>query len=126
MPDMFKGAGSGTVGLDAESFVDGGEILIGKLVGTLLGALWLTIVAGWMTLIQAIAAVHISLLNAFQGMIVSIITAAGVGGAETIRASWGAAFQGAVEVSPLFAPMVFSLEIVLVSALLIWARRRWT
>jgi hypothetical protein len=107
-------------------FVSGGEVLIGKLVSTLLGSLWLTIAAGWITVSRAIVQIHVSLLNTVAETYSAIVLAFGEGAAEASRATWGAAFQAAVDASPLLAPVIFSVEIVVVSGLLVVATRRWT
>lgn len=113
-------------GLPTGRFVgDGGSVKIAKLVGALLGSLWLTVVGGWITFVQAIATVHIRVLDALASMYVRIIRAVGTGGAETIRVSWTSAFRAASEANPLFTPILFSLEIAVVAGLLVWARRRW-
>ena len=105
--------------------MDGGNIKIAKLVSTLLGAVWLTAVAGWITINQAIVTVHLRILDAVATVFVRVIQAVGGGGAKTLRESWRAAFLSATQTSELFAPLIFTVEIVLVSALLLWARERW-
>ncbi|QLG62200.1 hypothetical protein [Halorarum salinum] len=122
-PNLDTGGG-GSVPLE-EEFVDGGEILIGKLVGTLLGAGWLVLMSGWIAILEAYVLIHLEALGAVERMYVNIITAIGGGGAETLRLSWAAGFEAAVEASPVFAPVFFSLEVVFATALLIWARRRF-
>ncbi|WP_134671727.1 hypothetical protein [Halorussus marinus] len=109
----------------AGEFVDGGEIKIAKLVSTLLGAAWLTVAAGWIMVMQAVVTAHVRVLDAVAAMYVRIIEAAVGGGAETVQASWGAAFRAAVETNRLLAPVILSVEVVLVAALLLYARRRW-
>lgn len=116
--------GSGSSGPLAESYVDGGEILIGKLVGTALGAFWLTVVSGWYAIVSAIVRVHISLITATSSAYASIINAVGGGGAETLRLGWASAFQAAVQADPLLAPLLLTLEVVVVSAIAIAVRRR--
>jgi hypothetical protein len=113
--------------LSPETFLsdDGTEILVGKLISTLLGGLWLTVSAGWITVTQAIVRIHIRLLDAASGAVVAIVQAAGAGGAETLRVAWGEAFRAAAAANPLLAPAILSLELVVVSALLLYARRRW-
>lgn len=121
--DLGNGARDGTL---ASQYVLGGEILVGKLVSTLLGAVWLTVVAGWITVSQAIVTVHLRVIDAIAQLYVRVIKAFGQGGAETIRASWRSAFLAAVETNELLAPLLLTTEVVVVSALLLWARRRWT
>ena len=116
----------GSMNLWASSYIKDGEILVGKLVSSLLGGLWLAFAGGWITVTQAIARVHIRILDAAAGTVVRIVQAAGGGGAETIRVAWGEAFRTAAEANPVFVPVIMSLELVVVSALLLYARRRWT
>lgn len=110
---------------DTSSYVSGGEILIGKLVSTLLGALWLTIAAGWITISRAIVQIHVSLLNAAAEMYSDILLAFGTNATRASEVAWGAAFRAAVDASPVLAPVIFSLEIVVVAGLLVGAGRRW-
>lgn len=120
-------AGSGDGGLPAAVFIarDTGNIKVAKLVSTLLGSVWITVAAGWIMVINAIVRVHLSVINAVATLFVRVLEAFGQGGAETLRESWRAAFLSAVEANQLLAPVMFSLEIVTVSALLLWARERW-
>lgn len=111
--------------VQAEDYVDGGEVLIGKLVGTSLASIWLAFVGGWIGLITTVARVHIRMIRTIEGVYVSVITAFGEGGAETLRYGWSEAFRAAVDTSPLLAPAIMSLELIAVSWLLLWARRRW-
>lgn len=109
----------------ASAFVDGGEIKIAKLVSTLLGAVWLTVAAGWIMVAQAVVTVHVRVLDAAADMYVRIIDTAISDGAETVRVSWASAFRAAVETNQLLAPIILSVEVVAVMALLLYARRRW-
>jgi len=54
-----------------------------------------------------------------------ILRAFGTNAASASEVAWGAAFRAAVEASPLLAPVIFSIEIVVVFGLLIGAARRW-
>lgn len=119
-------SGDPSSGLSASVFVEGSEIKLAKLVSTLLGSVWMTAVAGWITVTQAIVTVHLRILDAIANLYVRVIRATGEGGAEALEASWSSAFQSAANTSPLFTPMIFSLEVVAVSAILLWARRRWS
>ncbi|NHN59820.1 MULTISPECIES: hypothetical protein [Halorussus] len=116
----------GSMNLWATTYIKDGEILVGKLVSSLLGGLWLAVAGGWITVMQSINRVHIQILDAAAGMVVRIVEAAGGGGAETIRVAWAEAYRAAVAANPLLAPALMTLEIILVSALLLYARRRWT
>ena len=120
------GSPSGAPEVSAGEFVDGGEIKIAKLVGTLLGATWMTVIAGWITVIQAVNRVNLEILYAIAGMFDAIITTFGQEGARTLRESWGAAYRSAVAVDPVVAPLIMTVEVVLVTGLLVWARRRFT
>lgn len=111
--------------IEGGEFVEEGEILLGKLVSTLLGGVWLTIVAGWVAISEAIVQVHINVVNAAAATQVRIIRAFGEGGADTLEVGWASAFRAAVEAEPLLAPVIFSAEVVVVTAILLWARRRW-
>lgn len=122
---ILSNSTSGGTGLRASAFTDGGEILVGKLVSTLLGGLWLTVAAGWITVNQAIVRVHFRILDAIADLYVGVIEAVGQGGAKTLRVSWAESFRAATEVNGLLAPMLFSAEVIVVSALLLFARRRW-
>ncbi|WP_311170644.1 hypothetical protein [Halobellus ordinarius] len=102
-----------------------GEIKIAKLVSTLLGAVWLTIAAGWIAVSRTIVQIHVSVLNAVAQMYSGIIRAFATNTVEASEAAWGAAFRAAVEADPLLAPIIFSIEIVVVSGLLVTASRRW-
>ncbi|EMA24635.1 hypothetical protein [Haloarcula argentinensis] len=108
----------------AGSYTDGGTILIGKLVSTILGAVWLTFVGGWWAIISAVVEVHVAMINAGADGYAGIIRAMGQGGAETIRITWASAFRAAVETNPLFAPILLTLEIIAVSAIFLELRRR--
>lgn len=124
MKDLAGGAGGS---VEASTFIsDSGDIRLAKLVGTLLGSLWLTVAAGWIAVANAIARVHIRIVDAAASMYARIIRAYGDGAAETLRVSWAESFQAAVEANRLFAPLLFTVEVVVVTALLLWARRRWT
>lgn len=128
MVNAGPGGGGSLSSVQVGAFLsdDGTEILVGKLVSTLLGGLWITVIAGWITVVEAIVAVHVRVLNAMTGLSVGVIRAAGVGGAETLRVAWAEAFRAAAAANPLFAPTIMTLELVLVSALLLFALRRWT
>jgi hypothetical protein len=108
----------------AGNYTDGGTILIGKLVSTLLGAVWLTVVGGWWAIASAVVRVHMAMINAAANGYAGIIDAVGQGGAETIRVTWASAFQAAVETNPLFAPILITLEVIAVSAIFLELRRR--
>ena len=110
---------------DPSTFVSGGEILVGKLVSTLLGSLWLVVAAGWITVTQTIVQIHISLLDAAAEMYYNIIVAFGENASRAAFVTWGEAFRAATETSPLLAPALFSIEIVVVAGLLVVATRRW-
>lgn len=120
----FTEGGGGGIPVNSSAFVDGGEIKIAKLVGTLLSALWLVIVSGWITVANAIVTLHIRLIGALEDLFVGVITAIGVETAETFRLGWRSAAEGALTVSPLLAPAIFSLEIVLVAGIVLAVRRR--
>jgi len=122
----IKPGGAGGSVEASDFLAEGGEIQLAKLVSTLLGSLWLTVAAGWIAVVNAIARVHLQLIDAAASMYARIIRAYGSGGAETIRVSWASSFQAAIEANRLFAPLLFSLEVIAVTALLLWARRRWT
>lgn len=104
---------------------DGGEILVAKLVSTLLGALWITVAAGWITIVQTLAEIEIQILNRAAAAYVAIIRAVGVGGARTIEATWAGAAAASIEASPVLAPVIFSAVVVVTFAILVAARRRW-
>jgi hypothetical protein len=110
---------------DPSTYVSGGEILIGKLVSTLLGALWLTIAAGWITVARAIVQIHVSLLNRAAEMYSQILLAFGTNASRASRVAWGEAFRAAVDASPVLAPVIFSIEIVVATGLILAAARRW-
>lgn len=122
-PKLDSGGNDGAV--VAEMFVRDGEIQMAKLLGALLGAAWLTVVAGWILIVEAITLVHIRVLDAIAALYVRVIDAAGTGGAETLRVGWSSAFRAAVDASPFLAPAILSVEVVAVSALLLYAKRRW-
>lgn len=122
---MSDGGGTlGSPGSLAGNYTDGGTILIGKLVSTLLGAVWLTFVGGWWAIVSAVVRVHMAMINAAANGYAGIIDAVGQGGAETIRVTWASAFQAAVETNPLFAPILITLEVIAVSAIFLELRRR--
>ena len=121
----FREAGGGSSVDETLYVTEEGDLLLAKLVSTLLGSVWLTVAAGWIMVVEAIARVHIIVLDTAGATVVRVIQAFGFGGARTLQVSWGAAFRAAVEAEPMLAPVLFSLEIVVVSALLLWARRRW-
>lgn len=118
----------GSWGVGASEFIEAGtgNIKLAKLISTLLGAVWLTAAAGWIIITQAIVTVHLRVIGAVATLFTRVIRAFGQGGAETLRESWQAAFLSATQMSKLFAPLLLTVEIVVVSALLLWARRRWT
>lgn len=118
-------AGSGDGSLPPSEFVDDGEIQLAKLASTILGAIWLTAISGWILIVETIALVHVRVLDAIANLYVRVIDAAGRGGAETLEVSWSAAFRAAVDAEPMLAPAILTLEIIAVSALLLYARRRW-
>ena len=123
MPEVDY-AGTGGDGVLESSYVDGGELLIGKLVGTVLGSLWLTVVSGWITVTEAIATVHIRFIRAGGNAYAGILESLGREAQATIATSWAAAFEASVEVNPLFAPAIFSAEILVVVAIVLVLRRR--
>lgn len=120
----FTEGGGGGIPVNSSAFVDGGEIKVAKLVGTLLSALWLVIVSGWITVANAIVTAHIRIIGAVEDLYVNLITSIGVGTAETFRLGWRSAAEGALTVSPLLAPAIFSLEIVFVATIFLSVRRR--
>lgn len=112
--------------VSAEEFVgDGGDVMVGKLASTVLGATWLAFVTGLNGIFTAFAQVHIEILRSVGSLYSAVITAYGQGGAATLRLGWGSAFRAAVDASPLFAPVLMSLELGLIAVILVWARRRW-
>ena len=110
---------------DPSAYVSGGEIKIAKLVSTLLGSVWLVFAAGWITVLQAIVQIHISILNAGADMYREILLAFGRNTIEASQIAWGEAFRAAVDANAVLAPAIFSIEIVVVSGLLVGAGRRW-
>lgn len=109
----------------AETFVENGKLRYGALFGALLGSAWLVLVGGFIRIQDAIVTVHIRLLEAAQTYYVRVITAILGGGAELTRSSWAIAYRSAVDVAPLFAPMLFAVEIVAVWLILgtVWDRQ---
>jgi hypothetical protein len=122
MAELDRGGGGSLVA--PRHFVDDGEILIGKLTGTILGSIWLTAVSGWITISRAIATVHVRFLLAGRDAYVAIFETLGQEAQATFLESWAAAFQASVEVNPLLAPAIFSAEILVVVAILLALRRR--
>jgi len=124
MANLPGGGGSGSgASFDPGAYVDDGRILYGKLLGTLLGAGWLTWIGGWIAVERAIVSVHMQVIRAAQQMYVRIINAVLLGGAQTIRHSWAEAYQAAVETSPVLAPLTLILDIIVVSAVLLYVKR---
>ena len=117
---------SGYSATEPSRFVSGGEIKIAKLMSTLLGSLWLVVAAGWISITQAIVQIHVSLLDAAAQMYYNIIVAFGTNAARASRETWGEAFRAAVEVSPLLAPALFSIELIVFAGIILAAGRRWT
>ena len=132
MPDWRLDSGGGGSGSSsvttgtviAEDYVEGGEILIGKLISTALGAIWLTVAGGWIAIVDAIVSVHVALLLRASEAYVSVIEAIGSGGEETLRVGWAAAFRSAVEADPLLAPIILTLELTVVAGIALTFRRR--
>ena len=116
----------GTSTTNAYLSEDGTKILVGNLVGSLLGGLWLTFVGGWISVGEAVARVHIRILDAIAGLYSGVLRAFGVGGAQTLRVSWAEAFRSATAADPVLAPLLLTMELVVVSWLLVYAQRRWT
>ncbi|MFB6134879.1 MAG: hypothetical protein ABEJ55_07815 [Halanaeroarchaeum sp.] len=107
------------------SFIENGAIQYGALFGALLGAAWLVLVGGLITIQNAIVTLHIQLIRAAQTQIVRLIDAVLGGGAELTHSSWAIAYESAVETAPLFAPALMALEVVAVWLILgtIWDRQ---
>lgn len=98
----------------AEEFVENGTIQYGALFSTLLGATWLVISGGIITVLNAIVSVHVRILEVAQLQWVRIISTVLGGGAELSRTSWAVAYQSAVETAPILAPSLLAIELVLV------------
>lgn len=111
-------------GLDPGLFVDGGEIKVAKLVGTLLGAVWLSVVSGWISVGEAIAQIHIQVINGIADGWVSIITTYGGQASSTQRVVWASALKAALETSPMLAPLLMSIEVAIVWGVIVTVRRR--
>lgn len=98
----------------ASEFVEDGRIRYAALFSTILSAGWLVLAGGFITVMNAIVTVHVSVLETAQTQWVRIISAILGGGAELSRTSWAVAFESAVETAPLLAPLLLALELVLV------------
>jgi len=122
---MSSGSGSGPFSqLETGAFVTESRIKYGKLVGTALGAVWLTLVGGWITVQRTVVNVHIRVLTAVQNALVEIIGAVLGRGAWLVRGSWGEAYESAVQASPILAPLTLVAEIALVVGIVVWFRNR--
>ena len=122
---MSSGSGSGPFSqLNTGAYVTESRIKYGKLVATALGATWLTLVGGWITVQRTVVNIHIRLLTAVQGALVEIIQATLGRGAGLIRGSWAQVYQSAVETEPILAPLTLVLEIALVVGIVVWFRQR--
>ncbi|QHS17786.1 hypothetical protein GWK26_11870 [haloarchaeon 3A1-DGR] len=108
----------------AGDFVEDSEILVGKLIGTLLSAFWLAVVSGWLTFAETIATIHIRVILSFRDAYVTLFETLGQEAEATFLESWATAFEASVEVSPLFAPAIFTVELALVAAIVLVFRRR--
>ncbi|WP_435145918.1 hypothetical protein [Halobaculum sp. P14] len=117
--------GAGGFEVKPGDFIGSNGIMIGKLVSTLLGALWLVFAAGWITLIRAIVRLHLVPINAAASLYAGIIRTLGGQASQTARLAWGEAFRAAVEASPILAPAIMSAEIIVVVLILAAARQRW-
>lgn len=100
------------------TFVENGTIRYGALFGTVLGAAWLVLVGGLITVQNAIVSMQVRLLEAVQFNLVSVISAFLGGGADLSRTSWATGYEAAVQTAPLIAPLTFALEIILVLGIL--------
>jgi hypothetical protein len=116
----------GTDVLDATEYVQDGRILFAKLIGTLLGATWLVLVGGWITVERAIVSVHVQVLEVAQTQVVRVIGVVLGGGAETIRLSWATAYRSAVEAEPVLAPLLLVFEVLVVVTVVVYVRDRVT
>jgi len=117
-------SGSSGANLSSE-FVSEGEILVGKLTGTLLGSLWLVVVSGWITVSEAIIRIHLVPVRMLARYYTRIIDTIGIEVSRTAEVAWAEAFRSAVEVSPLAAPAILTAEIALVVVVYASARQRW-
>lgn len=109
----------------AASYVEGGSVKYGALLGSLLGAAWLVIVGGFIRIQNAIVTVHVRLLEVLQAQLVAVIYEALLGGAGVMRTSWATAYRSAVDTAPLLAPALLALEIGLAWLILseVWGRQ---
>lgn len=108
----------------AATHVADGKILYAKLLGTVLGSIWLVLVGGWITVTEVIVNVHVHVLNTIQAQLVRVIDAIFGDGADLITASWGATYRAAVETEPILAPLTLVVEVVLTWLLLDYLREQ--
>lgn len=119
------GGGGGSDSVLASEFVDGGSIKTMKLMGTALGAVWLTFASGWIALMNAFARLHMAPINAAASLYATVLRTVGDEAVSASTLAWGEAFRAAIEVSPVLAPAILTAELLLVGAMFTEARRRW-
>lgn len=118
-------AGSGGLTLESE-FVDGGTVLTGKLVGTLLGSIWLVFASGWIAVVNAIVTINLVPIRGLEMLYTRIISTFGREAAATSQLVWSEAFRAAVDASPVLAPAIMTAELAAVWLILEAGRQRWT
>ena len=120
----MSGSPSQDLGNLAGTYVEDGRILYVKLLGTVLGSIWLVAVGGWIAVQEAIVSIHVMILETAQQQYVRVINAIFGDGAEVITASWGAAYRAAVETEPILAPLTLIVEITITMGLIHYLRQR--
>ena len=109
----------------SEFVTDAGKVRILELLGVMVSSLWLTLTGGWSYLQREVTTLLIREVRAVELAYTTFITDTFGSAAGTIRYSYAVALESAIETSPILAPALFTLQLLVVFSLVEIARRRF-
>jgi hypothetical protein len=125
-PSPGDGAGDLEIRGIAGDFITGsGKVRIGQLIGVMISSVWLTITGGFAYLQREVTTLLIREVRALEGVYATLIRSTIGSAAGTIRYSYATALESAIATSPILAPGLFTLQLLVVFSLVEIARRRF-
>jgi hypothetical protein len=91
----------------------------------MISSVWLTITGGFAYLQREVTTLLIREVRALEGVYATLIRSTIGSAAGTIRYSYATALESAIATSPILAPGLFTLQLLVVFSLVEIARRRF-
>jgi hypothetical protein len=108
----------------AKYITETGNVRVVQLLGLMASSTWLTITGGWSRIQRAAVEILIREVRAIELVYRGLIRATLGAGADTIRYSWSVALESAINATPIFAPILFVGQLLVVFSVVEVARRR--